>query len=57
MENIFDQIEANMDNLVDNQVWWSNCATAEQIEAAKNGELELTLGISCLLYTSPSPRD
>ncbi len=46
MENIFDQIEANMDNLVDNQVWWSNCATAEQIEAAKNGELELTLGIS-----------
>lgn len=27
MENIFDQIEANMDNLVDNQVWWSNCAT------------------------------
>lgn len=46
MENIFDQIETNMNNLVDNQVWWSNCATAEQIEAAKNGKLELTLGIS-----------
>lgn len=46
MENIFDQIETNMNNLVDYQVWWSNCATAEQIEAAKNGKFELTLGIS-----------
>ena len=46
MENIFDKVETNMDNLVNNNVWWSNCATAEQMEMAKNGNLELTLGIS-----------
>lgn len=46
MENIFNKVEINMDNLVDNNVWWSDCATAEQMEQAKNGKLELTLGIS-----------
>ena len=45
MKNIYDKVEANMDNLVDKQVWWSNCATEEQIAAAKGGKLELTLGI------------
>ena len=52
MENIFDKVENNMDTLVDNQVWWSNCATAEQMDAAKNGKLELTLG-SC----KPVPKE
>lgn len=46
MENIFDKVETNMNGLVDDQVWWSNCATSEQMEAAKEGKLELTLGIS-----------
>ena len=41
-----------MDDLVDNQVWWSNCATAEQMDAAKNGSLEITLGGS-----KPLPKD
>ena len=41
-----------MDDLVDNQVWWSNCATAEQMDAAKNGSLEITLGGS-----KPVPKD
>ena len=52
MKNIFDKVESNMDNLVDNSVWWSNCASAEQMADAKNGQLELTLGIS-----KPVPKD
>ncbi len=46
MENIFEKVETNMNGLVDDQVWWSNCATSEQMKAAKEGKLELTLGIS-----------
>lgn len=42
---ILQKVESNVDNLVDNQVWWSNCATQEQIYAARNGQLELTLGM------------
>ena len=45
MDNLYHKVEANMDHLVDNRVWWSNCATEEQITAAKAGKLELTLGI------------
>ena len=52
MENIYKKVESNMDNLVDNNVWWSNCASAEQMEAAKEGNLELTLG-----YNKPVPKD
>lgn len=46
MTSIFDQVEANIDNLVENQVCWSQCATPEQMDAARNGELDLHLGIS-----------
>lgn len=46
MKNIFEKVETNMNNLVNNHVWWSNCATSEQMEAAKSGKFELTLGIS-----------
>ena len=46
MKNIFNQVETNMNNLVNKQVWWSGCATSEQMENARNGKLELFLGIS-----------
>ena len=52
MKDLYKQVENNMDDLVDNQVWWSNCATAEQMDAAKNGSLEITLGGS-----KPVPKD
>ena len=52
MKDLYKQVENNMDDLVDNQVWWSNCATAEQMDAAKNGSLEITLGGS-----KPLPKD
>lgn len=52
METIFDQIESNMNNLADNNVWWSNCATTEQMKAAQKGELELSLGIG-----RPAPQE
>ncbi|OGO90481.1 MAG: hypothetical protein A2Y17_13045 [Clostridiales bacterium GWF2_38_85] len=46
MKNVFNQIETNMNDLVDKQVCWSACATPEQMENARNGKLELYLGIS-----------
>ncbi|MBR4866319.1 MAG: hypothetical protein IKU11_06505 [Clostridia bacterium] len=39
MEQIYEQVERNIDNLVINQVGWSNTATAEQLESARNGIL------------------
>ncbi len=44
MNNIYEQVEKNMDALAKNGVWWSACATPEQMENAKNGRLSLTLG-------------
>ena len=52
MNNIYRQVEENMDALASKQVWWSNCATAEQMAAARNGQLELPLGIG-----KPVPED
>lgn len=52
MESLFSKVESNMDNLADNNVWWSSCATPSQMEAAQNGKLELTLGIA-----KPVPKD
>lgn len=46
MKDIFNQVEANMNELVDKQVWWSGCAAPEQMVNAQNGRLELSLGIS-----------
>ena len=37
MEQIYRQVEQNIDNLVVNQVGWSNTATAEQLESARKG--------------------
>ncbi len=44
MDNIFDQVERNIDRLVENDVNWASCATAEQMEKARNGQLELLFG-------------
>ena len=35
MKYLYDQVETNINALVDSRVWWSNCATAEQIAAAR----------------------
>ena len=44
-KDVFEQVEKNMDHLVECGVWWSGCATAEQMAQAKSGELSLSLGI------------
>lgn len=47
MENVFDQVERNIDRLVANDVNWSACATAEQLQKAREGRLELLFGDDC----------
>lgn len=44
--DIFKQVEANINELVNKNVWWSGCATCEQIENARSGNLMLNLGIN-----------
>lgn len=46
MKDIFKQVENNIDKLVEKQVVWSSCATADDLQKARNGNLELKLGIS-----------
>ena len=46
MKTLFEQVEKNMDSLAENNVWWSHCASDEQMEEARNGKLSLTLGTS-----------
>ena len=41
MKNIFDQVEKNIDNLVTSNVDWVTCASEEQLQAARKGELKL----------------
>lgn len=41
---IFEQVERNINTLVDNKVCWAESATTEQLERARNGELELMFG-------------
>ena len=41
MENIFEQVERNIDNLVTGSVDWSVCASKEQLQDAREGKLEL----------------
>lgn len=41
MEDIFQQVEKNIDRLVENSVDWTACATTEQLDAARAGELRL----------------
>lgn len=39
--DIFKQVEKNIDQLVENSVDWSACATREQLQAARAGKLRL----------------
>lgn len=41
MEKIYEQVERNIDNLVENNVNWSACATSEQMQRAREGQLKL----------------
>ena len=41
IENIFKQVEKNIDNLVANDVEWTACASKEQLQAARAGKLKL----------------
>ncbi len=36
MKNVYEQVEENIDNLVVNQADWTTCATAEELESARN---------------------
>ena len=42
MDNIFEQVEKNMDNLVANNVDWTACASKEQLQVAREGKLSLS---------------
>ena len=42
MKTIFEQVEKNINQLVENKVNWAESATEEQMQKAQNGELELT---------------
>jgi SAM-dependent methyltransferase len=46
MNDICKQVEKNINELVEEQVGWSACATDEQLENARNGKLELNLDIA-----------
>lgn len=39
--NIYEQVERNIDRLVEQNVDWTTCATAEQMNLARNGQLTL----------------
>lgn len=41
MKNIFKQVEENIDNLVTKNVDWAACASKEQLQAARTGNLKL----------------
>ena len=41
MDNVFEQVEKNIDNLVRNSVDWTASATKEELDAARNGRLVL----------------
>ncbi len=42
--DIFDRVERNIDRLAENDVNWSRPATAEQLQNARSGKLELLFG-------------
>ena len=46
MQDIFKQVESNIDRLVQQQVSWSACASPEQLASARRGQLELPFGKS-----------
>lgn len=44
MDHVFDQVERNINRLVEEDVNWAACATPEQMEKARKGQLELLFG-------------
>lgn len=49
MQDIYSQVERNIDHLVENDVNWSACATPEQLAQARSGRLQLTFGIDGII--------
>lgn len=45
MQDIFQQVERNIDRLVENDVNWSACATTDQLKQAREGRMTLTFGV------------
>lgn len=45
MKHIFDQVERNIDQLVENDVNWAHPATTEQLKQAREGKLSLVFGL------------
>lgn len=44
MQDIYAQVERNIDHLVEQDVNWSACATKEQLQKARGGQVELPFG-------------
>ena len=42
MDNVFDQVEKNIDNLVINNADWTASATKEALDSARKGNLVLS---------------
>lgn len=49
MQDIFAQVQRNIDALVEGDVNWSACAAPEQLRSAREGQLTLTFGIDGVL--------
>lgn len=39
--NIYEQVEKNIDELVEKNVYWSACATAKEMKRAKEGDIRI----------------
>ena len=39
--NVFEKVEKNINNLVENNVYWSTCAPPEELQKAREGQLTL----------------
>lgn len=44
MQDVYAQVERNIDQLVESNVNWSACATPEQLQKARSGEVPLMVG-------------
>jgi len=44
MQDVYAQVERNIDRLVESNVGWSACATPAQLQKAREGKLELLFG-------------
>ena len=44
MQDVYSQVERNIDHLVENDVNWSACAREDQLQRAREGKLEMNFG-------------